>query len=447
MFAHDNKENINETKEDMNAIVTFPCLADQKENKIPDIIFTEQAKEFFSRACPAPNEGGSGQGLIGIFWLGKNEKGESVFYADLIPAFNKDDGRLMQDKNGVPYKTGEFAYSNEPMGGNSGRNHEQFKKIIADRIKNAIEMNDQQILKQYEGLYTISDKNEIILDDTKLFGFGIFKGDTIYLINQVRGRSANLNPYSVKYNPEYLYIHYFQEDINDSFQGEYFIKRLLPSFLLNKLEEAASSQLPPENSAIFQSIFNSSLTDAIYELEDVWEKIKDDPDQKNRALLETLSKFCSCNSSKLKEITEVIGLIKKNISLLEEDKEKQAKQFSTLLNTASLWNNQSPFINAINNKYMAVVDLFINDMSSDDLSHCLQYAIQNNKTEVVRLISEKIDIHKEDIDITELALNGKFDMVTLLKNQGVQPKDESTFNDALSLGMIKIAKHNDFHAI
>ncbi|MBV8801871.1 MAG: ankyrin repeat domain-containing protein [Gammaproteobacteria bacterium] len=450
MFTHDNKQSMNEVNEideSINEISTLPCLADQKENKIPDIIFTEKAKEFFLRASPAQNEGEVGQGLIGIFWLGKNEENESVFYADLLPAFNKNDGRLIQDKNGIPYKIGEHAYTNEPLGGNSGRNHEQFKEIIAERIKNAIKVNDQKILKQYEGIYTISDKNEIIFDNTKLFGFGIFKGDTVNLIHDVRTKSANLNPHSVKYNPEYLYINYFSPDINASFQEEYYIKRSLPLFLVNKLAEAAVAQLPPENSAILQSIYDVSSIENRPSSEQLWEKIKNNPVEKNKLLLETLSKFCACKSSKMKEITEVIELIKKNISLIEQDKENQVKQFSTILATASVWNNQSPLINAINNEHISVIDMFVNEMSSDDLSHSLHYAIQKGKLEAVRLILEKIDIQKEDIDITGLALNGEFSMVKLLKDYGVQPKNESTFNDALSLGMIKVANNNDVYAI
>lgn len=130
------------------------------------IVVTEHAKEVFRLAR-------GGQGLIGVSWIGKNDEGLEVMYLDLMPAFNKNDGMERTNKEGEKYVIGKTCvYTDEPLGGNSGRNHLQFLTILQDQLQT----DDEKILKMYEGSYLI-DQGKKVFQKTKMFGFGLFKGD------------------------------------------------------------------------------------------------------------------------------------------------------------------------------------------------------------------------------------------------------------------------------
>jgi len=146
-----------ESKTQESTFCVIPGLQDQKV--IPEITVLESAKRFYqrSRLYGTPDMTGSpgnGQGLIGIMWIAKNAKGEDVIYADLLPAFNKDDNRFQTDKENIAFTEEEKVFTNEPLGGNTGRNHEQFLKLIIKRIKKALEDKDEETLSLYKDTYS-----------------------------------------------------------------------------------------------------------------------------------------------------------------------------------------------------------------------------------------------------------------------------------------------------
>ena len=164
---------------------------------IKDIVVTDHAKGFLKSAIRwEPGINGeilaNGQGLIGIAWIGKDNNDNDVIYMDLLPAFNKDDNRPRKDKNNVEYKENESVYTDAPLGGNTGRNHMKFLKIIKNRIGKAIEDKDTTTLNMYASMYTYSN-GIITINKEKAFGFGVFKGNDFTLLDEVRNKSANLN--------------------------------------------------------------------------------------------------------------------------------------------------------------------------------------------------------------------------------------------------------------
>lgn len=144
--------------------------------KIPDkVVLTEHAKKVFELSR-------NGQGLVGIAWLGKDENNnDDVLYIDLLPAFNKDDGKLKCDKNGREFGNDESVESDQPFGtgANTGVVHQSFIKIIERRIALALKQSSSQdaMIKQYEGTCVIiGQNNQCFLNVKKMFGFGILKG-------------------------------------------------------------------------------------------------------------------------------------------------------------------------------------------------------------------------------------------------------------------------------
>jgi len=330
------------------------------QGDFPNVILTDESKALFERARFAGsldihgNPILRGQGLVGIARLGKNEEKEDVLYIDLIPAFNKDDNRPQSDRYDVKYEEHQYAFTNEPLGGNSGRNHEKLLSILTARIQKAYDLNKTQgletkELKKYNGLYTISNE-KVVIDKTKLFGFGIFKGDENILLYSFRNKSANLNPFSIEYNPEFLLINYFSpNEINTSFPDEYYIKRSLPVIVSEKIQSSLLNQLPLELKNTRRLCQQEDVTSFCKDIDTIWEKIKNNPIIKNIFLLESLSQFCDMKTSKIEKVKEILFYMEKNIQSISHDSKEKNKLFSDLLLSSSQYKSKFILINAIDN--------------------------------------------------------------------------------------------------
>jgi ankyrin repeat protein len=435
-----------------NELFKYTGLSDFKGD-LPSIILTEEAKDFFARSQVKGMTDAKGmvtdkgQGLVGIGWVGKNEKMEEVVYVDLLPAFNKDDGRAWEDKTGKKYKEHEHAFTNERLGGNSGRNHEKLLTVITARIQSAYDSKKMDELAKYKDMYAVVE-NKIIIDKTKLFGFGVFKGDQNILLHSVRNKSANLNPHSIEYNPEFILINYFIDNINDSFQNEYYIKRTLPLATSEKIQEALINQLPLEEKHTYRAAFSKI---SIEKEASKWQKIKDDPAMKNTLLLESLAKFCDMKSSKLDKIKEIIQFMQKNIAISLSDLSEKKIMLSKLLNTSSEYNSKTVIQNAISNKHSEIITYFIPFLAKESIEDILCFAIKNNDIGTVQLLEENLqNSYKVQDSLLEAAKQGHIDMVDFLKKKSVSMDMKNSeglgLSSCLSLGLIALAKKEDYYA-
>jgi ankyrin repeat protein len=319
--------------------VTFPGFP----SPIPPLIVTEHAKEVFSNGVLARFEEKDneeklilGQGCVGIAWLGKNDVGNDVIYMDIYPAFNKDDGRARKKRDGSDYKEGEYVYTNEPMGGYSGRNHEQFLKIIEQRIEDAVNKDKKEELIMYSGMYEINADKKIVINKEKVMGFGVFLGDAKNVVlSNFRFKSTNLNFNSVKYHPDFLLINYFasthSDDINALYTQEYFIRRTLPNALAKAFFLALWNQLQSEDKPInlpIEEDIEYVLEDPVIKFEKIWEeKYADNPKERIRGLTETLCKFMTQKNTNVPKIKEIMEAIWRNADEIKELDKKQKKEF------------------------------------------------------------------------------------------------------------------------
>jgi ankyrin repeat protein len=436
-----------------NQLFTYSGLLNHKMDDFPKVIVTEEAKYFFARARlqgmvnteNTPTK--TGQGLVGAAWIGKNEKHEMVVYVDLLPAFNKEDLRFKTDKYDVEYKEHEHAYTNEPLGGNSGRNHEKLLFVITARIQETYDKKNQKELEKYEGLYKIVDE-KVVLDKSKLFGFGLFKGDDTILLNSIRNKSANINPHSIQYNPEFLLINYFQDDINATFSQEYFLTRSLPPSTIEKIGEALLSQLPLEKSSTSNS--NISMRgDTSHQMMIDWNIIKNDPVMKNELLLNSLSKFCDMKTSHVKKAEDILFYLQQNLVSMHL---KEKHSLSNLLNIPSKYNGKTPLMNAIDHNHSEIISCLIPHLEASHRMDILCYAIKQNNMNAVELILQK-EIIKDNKEIHEslfyAASQGYLEMTHLLIKAGIERdgknSEEKTLKECFSVGFIKLIERQDYH--
>jgi len=433
------------------------------QGDFPNVILTDESKDLFERARFAGSldiQGNSvqrGQGLVGIAWLGKNQEKENVLYIDLIPAFNKNDNRPQSDRYDVKYEEHQHAFTNEPLGGNSGRNHEKLLSILTSRIQKAYDLKkteglETKELAKYDGLYTISNE-KIVIDKTKLFGFGIFKGDENILLYSFRNKSANLNPFSIEYNPEFLLINYFSSDIDTIFPNEYHIKRSLPAVVSEKIQSSLLDQLPLESKST-RRLCQEDETFFSKNIDTTWEKIKNDPITKNAFLLESLSQFCDMKTSKIEKIKEILFYMEKNIQSISPDLKEPNQLLSDLLLSPSQYKSQSILISAIDHNHTEIIDFILSKLNNTDLTEILCYAIQKNNINAVRLLLQK-NINKNSKGLTEslffAAKEGYREVINCFEEDRILLDglniEGNTFSQCLSEGLIKIAKKEDYYEL
>lgn len=319
-----------------------------------NIVVTDHAREAFDLAR-------DDQGLIGIAWLGKDENNSDVLYLDLMPAFNKDDGKPITDKNNNPLVIGEnCVYSYEKLGGNSGQNHMEFLKIIKARIEKAYEDNDEKTKKIYEGIIR-NNKGKIEIDREKMFGFGVFKGNEEYILYQFRSVSANINFSSVKRNPEYLLINFFfpNKDINNPFQREYFLQRSIPNVIASTIKQALLDdfrKIPRSESSRPTLIKDCEIDHSqdYYQSEQKeWDTVvKNDPHLKINRLYETLCKFLGSKNLRMEKIKESVDWIKYEISLIEKTPFLQQAKLKAILESPSEYNGRNVFDIALSHNHV-----------------------------------------------------------------------------------------------
>lgn len=372
-----------------------------------NIIVTEHAKTVFEDArlsgsldSDAKQLLSKGQGLIGISWIGKDEKNENVIYLDLIPAFNKDDKRPRLNK--YDEDLNEYVYTDEPLGGNTGRNHEQFLRIIEKRIETAIEEKDENTLKMYEGLYTNTD-GIITINKMKTMGFGVFKGDNNMLLADFRNKSANLNSQSIIYHPDYLLINYFKSDIDDIFQLEYYLKRCIPCPIANAFKQALLDQLPLESSKTERETLSAEYDNQPYE--EKWDIVfKDNPEGRIYALLDTLYKCIDLRENKLELTKKIIQAIKRNIQEVTKDASEQKKLLHHWLNIPAFYNNKTPMMIAAINEKNSTIEYLLTEIGAD--TTIFEHAISNNNKELVNLLIQYSDAELKK-EAWEIALKNK----------------------------------------
>lgn len=331
-------------------LYTYPGYPpDVNPESLPKIV-TEHAKYIFEIASEKGSLGADGhptrmgQGLIGVSWLGKNDKNENVIYLDVLPAFNKNDGRLQVDKNGNEYKKNEFVYTDEPLGGNSGRNHVQFFDIIQNRVQIAFDTGDQKTLKMYEGSYSVLPGKKIKLNKKVMHGFSLFKGDQDVLLSQFRNVSANLNFESVSWNSEYLLINYFYKNLNESLPQAFYLKRPIPQILSDSFKEAFINQLncdpKTQRACLVDGPVNYSEKKAI--------SVMSDPQKIINRLVETMAKaIISEISTAGKVFKEAFEALKKNIELMVPGEVNQKEFMAQCLNAKTVYNKQSVYATAL----------------------------------------------------------------------------------------------------
>lgn len=157
-----------------------PLIKELASSGLPTPHLTERAIELFK-------QGDSGQGYAGLYDL---ETGE----IDLIPAYNKDDGR---ERKEFYYQGKEYhVESPEPLGKNTGVVHTKSLTLIKKNHKQGI-----------------------------ILGFGVFKGKEE---QELRNRSASQNTLAIKYNDHYLMYVYANYYANEGFERYKQLVRSIP---------------------------------------------------------------------------------------------------------------------------------------------------------------------------------------------------------------------------
>jgi ankyrin repeat protein len=435
---------------------------ESKSNDFPTIILTEEAKAFFNRAVLEGSLDTKGvplqygQGLVGIAWVGKNDKKEEVVYIDLLPAFNKNDNLFKKDKHGVEYKEHEYAYTDELMGGNSGRNHEKLLSIITARIQSAYDLQNSDVLAKYDGLYIIQD-NKVLIDKRKLFGFGIFKGDEKTLLHSIRYNSTNLNPHSIQYNPEFLLLYYFLPDevIDDNaYIHEYFIKRHLPLSVCNNIMSALLQGLPLEDKHTSRSI-KTDMNNEFQVSVNSWLQIKDNPEEKAKLLLETLVRFCYMETPKIEKIKEIIFYMRQNIQSISLDPTQQNTLLSELLDTPPAkisageftFRDKTAWELVIDNNYTEIMHFLADVLNDSVLEQALLYAIDKNHIDIIYLLLQK-NIITDRLRITNALIDsiekGNVELSEIFKNKECYLEAPELLLHHVSKGLTEVVRKGDY---
>ncbi|HAU0829377.1 TPA: hypothetical protein ACUNL2_001396 [Legionella pneumophila] len=172
------------------------------------LILTEASKKLFT-------EGTAGQGYVGIL-------DTTTGQVHLIPAFNKDDGKLRLNKDGKPFST--FVESIQPLGRNTG------------------DVHGQAVIK-----LQLVDKGGI---NGKLMGFGLWK-DENNNIADFRTRSSSQNFFSVKYSE--IYRTYFSQRHQEHSSHNMQLLRELPLGVSQKIFDCVSENLGFESESVTNS--------------------------------------------------------------------------------------------------------------------------------------------------------------------------------------------------
>lgn len=412
------------------------------ESHLPEFIILEEAKERYFRGSLLNDKK---QGFIIIFWLTKNDKNQNIFYLDLFPAFNKNDNLPRRDKEGNDYKSSEYVYSPEPLGGNSGLNHHLFLNIIQNRIQKAYDDNDYKTLEIYKDVYNPQrGKIQLILE--KFFGAGIFKGSKKILIHSIRNKSANLNRASVAYNDEYLLMHYFfKNDIRANLQNEYYISRTLPNDLSEKLKAACLDQLPQEIESTKRAVCYSEIMDS---QEKNWQIIKNDPVKKITYLLETLCRAIEVEKELV--IKDSIKYIENNLLILHPEEKNREKELIQILNKPSEFNAQSAMTAAMNSKNDSITKHFIKYLDNLSPNEILTKLIKENRCMSLDLffLHNKLYLDKDNLSaVIDAASEGNFEIIlTLLRKKGFlkETSKDNSLVKALQKGFFKALQNQNY---
>jgi len=229
------------------------------------IIISKESKKCFLEGREALDEKTKGQGFVLVAWKEEALEG-NILHIELVPSFNKNDGREKSNKNGEPYvmydpekkdyTSEELTYaavaSPEELGQNTGLVHQHAIEILVK-----------------SGRLPANVKKEDML------GAGLFKGNQAQLIAQFRAVSANINFHSIQYDPELVFISHFStpSDSKDNF-SEYSLRRMLPQDIQSILMGALLEQLPSTSRREIRE--NKGFSS----IENWWQAVKKDPARK-----------------------------------------------------------------------------------------------------------------------------------------------------------------------
>jgi ankyrin repeat protein len=304
-FARDEKSR------ELCQLLGFPALPD-------NVIVTEESKRLFQEATGIiPETPERGQGFATVAWEDINtETNEPVLYIDLVPAFNKEDKRPRQNKDGKPY----IIYDPEKK-----YTAEEWSRMAVESPEN-LGQNSGLIHQHAIEVLKRSGRMPKHIQKKNMFGLGVFKGNEIAgdLLAQFRFNSANINPESVRYNEEMICANYYCEpdknvhllsaDIVRATANDYRIKRALPKFIaIDLILPALFEQLPCETKHIERTCKMDEISELNPE-EKWWEKNKNNPIEKNIKLMDTLFTAIRINDKPENQLVEnILRFVTSNI--------------------------------------------------------------------------------------------------------------------------------------
>ncbi|MBV8801771.1 MAG: hypothetical protein JO131_02165 [Gammaproteobacteria bacterium] len=276
------------------------------------IIISEESKKIFLEGRESLDEKTKGQGFVLVAWKEESPEG-NILRIELVPAFNKNDGKEKSNKNGqayTMYDPEKKDYTSEELANAAVESPEDLGKNTGIVHKHAIEILIQS------GRMPPDIKTE------NMFGGGLFKGNQTQMIAQFRAVSANINFNSIQYDPELVFISHFSTPSETKVDfSEYFLRRILPQDIQKVLIDALLEQLPSTSN-------RREIKDnyGFNNIENWWQTVKKDPEKKQRLFLRVLIQSLFYNEEKPNNalIEKGLRFMKLNNSEINDELKKTA---------------------------------------------------------------------------------------------------------------------------
>jgi hypothetical protein len=280
------------------------------------IIISEESKKVFFEGREALDEKTNGQGFVIVAWKEECLEG-NILHIELVPSFNKNDGKERSNKEGeayVMYNPEKKDYTLEELAQAAVESPEQLGKNSGIVHQHAIEILIQS------GRMPAKVKKE------DMFGAGLFKGNQEQMIAQFRAVSANINFHSIQYDPELVFVSHFSTPSNAKEKfSEYFLKRVLPQDIQAILIGALLEQLPSKSAR--REVKNLGINT----IENWWQTVKKDPAKKQTFFARVLVQSIFSSDEKPSN-----ALIEKGLQFMRLNNDEiteEAQETKALLNT------------------------------------------------------------------------------------------------------------------